>query len=1062
MQRSPVEEELYQATEAEAFNSKERGFESSIVNDLVAAGWLHDPALDRSKDGWDVERALHRGDVLAWLASQFPEELEKAVPATLEGTVRDAATGKLLDRLSKLLERKPTLTARTKQVRGGLLGVLRNGFTCNMRGRPKADFKRMVQFFPENPLYTEITERAQQNRLRVMRQVRFDTTSNDTLDLVLLVNGIPVVTMELKTDNTQTVQDAIKQYRRDRKPGSNRTLLAPGRALVHFAVSNQQVFMTTVLAGEKTVFLPFNRGTADHHAGNPANSDGSDTAYLWKQVFQPELFLRILRDYALWEPARKGNAGRLIFPRYHQLRATERVMNDMVARGAGGRYLIQHSAGSGKTKTIAWLAHRANRAFAADGSLLFNSVIVVTDRTALDDNIKEGLDLLRASEGMVVAVDNELGSKSKKLEKALTEGGHIISCTIQTFPALARLMDTRPDLAGRTYCVIIDEAHSSQHGEAAKKLRETLVDVDLDAIDDEDLSADDMLLAVDSAVANSANLSFVALTATPKAKTLAAYGLPDPDDPANPDKRVPFDVYSMSQAIEEGFILDVLANYSTYAMFARIRDELGRTEVVDESEAVSDMVRFVRLHPTSIAQKVQIVVEHFRRNVMHELDGTAKAMVVTANRRAALTWSLEMNKYITDRGYDDMSTLVAFSGSLDLDGEQVTEYSLNGVKDTATHFRENEQSKVLIVANKFQTGFDEPRLCAMYVDRKLSGVMAVQTLSRLNRTFPGKPDPMVVDFINSPEAIVAAFEPYYREAGIDADIPADALDDLGEELDAAEFYTANELDALAEAFVDKAPAERLQALISPIRLRWNAHMRDARMHHDKDAYADGKAFRTNCAKYANAWEFLSQIVDYQDPELHKRAIVAGLLEKNLHLDRQDDDEDFTTGLDLVGVVVEPTTVEEDLELGTGEIDGALELPGFDGRPVAENSPVKTAFDEAVDKVNEILAQAGVEVSDEAKQSPLRAMYGQLVIDPLLQDMAAENDTDQLAASQAFRQKGTSALLSAARESEDVYRAISADADNITKVLGGLAAMMVAASREGHSLEAGPDPEQHTD
>ncbi|MDN6499490.1 MAG: DEAD/DEAH box helicase family protein, partial [Yaniella sp.] len=925
---------------------------------------------------------------------------------------------------------------------------LRGGFSHSQRGQMKATFGPLVAFYPENPLYTNAIEDAQKNRLRVLRQVPFDTTGTDTLDLVLTVNGIPVVTMELKTDNTQAVRDAVKQYKVDRKPTKNRPLLKPGRALVHFAVSNQDVQMTTVLAGLDTFFLPFNQGN-DGHAGNPSNPHGSDTSYLWEEVFESELFLRILRDYALWEPSSKGNKGRLIFPRYHQLRAAEKVIDDIATRGAGGRYLIQHSAGSGKTKTIAWLAHRAGRVIDDAGTPVFDSVIVVTDRTVLDDNIKEGLDLLRASEGLVVNVDNELGSKSKTLEAALTRGGHIISCTIQTFPALAKMMEKSPALAGRNYCVIMDEAHSSQHGEAATRLREILVDVDMP--DGEDISSDDVLLAMDKAVANSPNLSFIALTATPKAKTLAAYGMVDPN---NPDKRVAFDTYEMSQAIEEGFILDVLANYSTYEMFARIRDELGREDTVNFGEAVTDMVRFVRIHPTSIAQKVEVAVEHFRRNVMHHLSGTAKAMVVAPDRMSAATWSHKMNEYIAKRGYDDMTTLVAFSGALKYgdgdDAVEVTEASMNGVRDTARHFRENDDAKVLIVANKFQTGFDEPRLCAMYVDRKLSGVQAVQTLSRLNRVFPDKPKPMVIDFVNETSAILDSFKPYYRGAHIEDEIPANALADLGDTLDAAAFYTPEELDSLADAYIAREDAEALQGLVSPIRARWNDHMRDARLKLDKEAYEEGKSFRANLIKYAHAWEFLSQIVDFQDALLHKRAIVAGLLSKNLNLERQDDDDDYTVGIELVGVAVEPIADAIDLGLASEEINGELELPGFDGRPVGENSPVQAAFDEAVDQVNQLMAALGVEGSTEAAGSAIRASYGILVEDTAVQALARENDPSQVAGTDAFKNKGFGALVQAARESQEVFETITADPDNLERFLEVLAHMIVAAKDEQES------------
>lgn len=1026
-------------------STMEQAFEDAIVNHLSQSGWLTDTG---SNPGWDKARALFVPDVLHWLETQYPEEFGKAVPEGLTGVQREVYVAKLLDRLVEMLDKTPILNNRTKKVQHGLLGTLRGGFSHAQRGQMKATFGPLVAFYPENPLYTNAIEDAQKNRLRVLRQVPFDTKGTDTLDLVLTVNGIPVVTMELKTDNTQAVRDAVKQYKVDRKPTKNRPLLKPGRALVHFAVSNQNVQMTTVLAGLDTFFLPFNQGN-DGHAGNPSNPHGSDTSYLWEEVFEPELFLRILRDYALWEPSSKGNKGRLVFPRYHQLRAAEKVIDDIATRGAGGRYLIQHSAGSGKTKTIAWLAHRAGRVIDDAGTPVFDSVIVVTDRTVLDENIKEGLDLLRASEGLVVNVDNELGSKSKTLEAALTRGGHIISCTIQTFPALARMMEKSPALAGRNYCVIMDEAHSSQHGEAATRLREILVDVDMP--DGDDISSDDVLLAMDKAVANSPNLSFIALTATPKAKTLAAYGMVDPN---NPDKRVAFDTYEMSQAIEEGFILDVLANYSSYAMFARIRDELGREDTVDFGKAVTDMVRFVRMHPTSIAQKVEVTVEHFRRNVMHHLGGTAKAMVVTADRMSAATWSHKINEYIAKRGYDDMTTLVAFSGSLKYgdgdDAVEVTEASMNGVRDTALHFRENDDAKVLIVANKFQTGFDEPRLCAMYVDRKLSGVQAVQTLSRLNRVFPDKPKPMVVDFANETSAILESFKPYYRGAHIEDEIPANALADLGDTLDAAAFYTPEELDKLADAYIAREDSETLQSLVSPIRGRWNSHMRDARLKQDKEAYEEGKSFRANLIKYTHAWEFLSQIVDFQDALLHKRAIVAGLLSKNLNLERQDDDDDYTTGIELVGVAVEPTSDSADLGLASQEISGKLDLPGFDGRPVGENSPVQAAFDEAVDQVNQLMAALGIEGSTEAAGAAIRASYGILVEDEAVQALAKENDASQVAGTNLFKTKGLGAIVTAARKSEEVYEAVTAAPDNLEKFLQVLAHMIVAAKDEQES------------
>jgi len=1023
-------------------STMEKAFEDSIVNYLAEHGWLTDTG---SSEGWDKQRALYTPDVLHWLSTEYPDEYAKAIPESATGIQRSADEAKLLDRLVEMLGKKPLPDAETKKVKHGLLGTLRNGFSHAQRGRLNANFGPMVAFYPENPLYTGAVKQAKRNRLRVLRQVPFDTKGTDTLDLVLTVNGIPVATLELKTDNTQAVCDAIKQYKEDRKPSKNRPLLKPGRALVHFAVSNQEVYMTTSLAGDATKFLPFNKGN-DGHAGNPPNPNGSDTAYLWQEVFDTELFLRILRDYALWEPPSKGYKGRLIFPRYHQLRATEKVVDDITEHGVGGRYLIQHSAGSGKTKTIAWLAHRTGRLVDHTGHPVFDSVIVVTDRTVLDENIKEGLDRLRSSKDLVVNVDNTHGPKSKKLEKALNEGGHIISCTIQTFPALAKMLEKSPALNGCTYCVIMDEAHSSQHGEAAAKLREILTDVDIPEGDD--ITSDDVLLAVDRAIATAPNLSFVAFTATPKAKTLGAYGTVDPEDP---DRLIAFDTYHMSQAIEEKFILDVLANYSTYDMFARIRDELVREDTVNFGEAVSDMVRFVRLHPTSIAQKVEVTVEHFRRNVMHHLNGTAKAMVVTADRMSAVTWSHKMNEYIVKRGYTDMTTLVAFSGSLTYgqgaEAEEVTEYSINGVPDTAAYFRYHDEAKVLIVANKYQTGFDEPRLCAMYIDRKLSGVQAVQTLSRLNRVLDDKPKPMVVDFVNEPIDILTAFRPYYRDAYIADDIPANALSDLGDKLDAAGFYTLDELNKLADAYIARADSETLQGLVSPIRGRWNAHMRAAKATHNEAAYNEGKAFRSDVAKYAHAWEFLSQIIDYQDALLHKRAIVAGLLAKNLNLERQDDHDDYTVGIELVGVSVEPHDLEQDLSLASIAPDGKLDLPGFDGRPVGTNSPVQAKFGEAVDTVNKLLSALGLNSSQEAASSAIRASYGKLMGDKDVQALARENDASQIARSEWFRTKSLNAILDAAQESRAVFDALIGHPENMDQILDSLAEMIAAAIAE---------------
>ena len=591
---------------------------------------------------------------------------------------------------------------------------------------------------------------------------------------------------------------------------------------------------------------------------------------------------------------------------------------------------------------------------AEDGQKTFDSVIVVTDRTALDTNVRQDMQMMEASMGLVVSVGENAGAKSPQLREAIEEGDHIITCTLQTFPHVLKLLEDEQDLAGRRWCVIADEAHSSQTGSSASALRELLTDVELD--EGEEYTADDLLELRQEAIAVAENMTFVALTATPKGKTLRLFGTETPDG-----HFLAFDTYPMGQAIEEGFILDVLGNYSTYQMWAEVRDELGRTEEVDESAAVTDMVRFVRLHPTSIAQKVEVVIEHFRRNVAHHLGGQARAMVVTSSRKAAVRWSEEMNHYIQSKGYDFRS-LVAFSDAVRVDegSEPVTEIQLNGVPDVERAFKDDEQDyRVIIVANKFQTGFNEPRLCAMYVDKQLSGVTTVQTLSRLNRIHENKPTPMVVDFVNDPEMIVKDFQRYYAGASINTDIDPNALHTLGEELDTSGFYTPEEMEQVAQSYMAGSDSEALRGAAAPIIRRWQVR-RDS----SKDGRDAARDFKSNAEKYRHAYEFLSQIVAYADAEVSKRAMLAAVLERNLHLSEYDDeDEDFITGLSLAGVAITQSDIEVDRSLSDGGTE-ALKVPTFDVTVGGEGTPMRAAFYDAVDKVNDFLSMAGVNVNSD--------------------------------------------------------------------------------------------------
>ena len=1019
--------------------TREKAHESAICKALAERGWTYEEG--KNDQGWDRRLALYPADVLQWLSTQYPEEYAKAVPADAPEATREVAQRKLLERVAEQLESRTRKDPQSGRTFGGLLGTLREGFKYAQVGARSASFGPMVAFPPANPLLEKVAERAQDNILRVIRQVHFDPKTNETIDLVLTVNGIPVVTMELKTDSTQSVAHARKQYREDRVPSPARRLLQPGRALVHFAVSNAEVYMTTALKGSDTFFLPFNRGV-DGGAGNPPIPGKSETSYLWEEVLERDMFLRILRDFAVWEPDAKPKrgtpGGKLIFPRYHQLRAVERVTRDVTRRGAGGRYLIEHSAGSGKTKTIAWLAHRLIRHVDKDGQKTFDSVIVVTDRTALDTNVRQDMQMMDASMGLVVSVSENAGAKSPQLRQAIEEGDHIITCTLQTFPHVLKLLENEQDLAGRRWCVIADEAHSSQTGSSASALRELLTDVELD--EGEEYTADDLLELRQEAIAVAENMTFVALTATPKGKTLRLFGTETPDG-----QFVAFDTYPMGQAIEEGFILDVLGNYSTYQMWAEVRDELGRTEEVDESAAVTDMVRFVRLHPTSIAQKVEVVIEHFRRNVAHHLGGQARAMVVTSSRKAAVRWSEEMNRYIQSNGYDFRS-LVAFSDAVRVDenSEPVTEVQLNGVSDVERAFKDDEQDyRVIIVANKFQTGFNEPRLCAMYVDKQLSGVTTVQTLSRLNRIHENKPTPMVVDFVNDPEMIIKDFKRYYEGAAIDTDIDPNALHTLGEELDTSGFYTPEEMEQVAQIYMDGTDSEALRGAAAPIIRRWQVR-RDS----GKDGHADAHNFKSNAEKYRHAYEFLSQIVAYADAEVSKRAMLAAVLERNLHLSEYDDeDEDFITGLSLAGVAITQNEIEVDRSLtdGGGE---ALKVPTFDVTVGGDATPLRAAFDEAVEKVNDIFSMAGVDVTSGETAQMIVAAWGTLSAQPEALKLGRTNNKDQLKRSKRFQGEATKAIFSGIAERQQRDALLSSDRDVLHGVIGALAELMAAAKEMG--------------
>ncbi|RLP57323.1 type I restriction endonuclease subunit R [Kocuria marina subsp. indica] len=1003
-------------------------FEHDICTGLEAGGWLYSGSGAPDPD-WDSALALHKADVLWWLQKRYADQFRKVIPDDWSGAQRQVAECQLLTRLAKVLDTKPVVDPATFKERNGLLGVLRSGFNYVAPGRPSATFGPMVEFPPENPLVVSSQEWFNDNRLRVIRQVRFNPETNSTIDLVLLVNGIPVITMELKTDHTQQAKDAVAQYRTDRMPTKKTPLLQPGRCLVHFVVSNQQVLMTTALKGAETRFIPFDKGN-NGHAGNSPSATGSPTDYLWREVLAKAGLVKILNSFAMRE-----TNGALVFPRYHQLRAVENIVADVKRKSAGGRYLVAHSAGSGKTKTIAWLAHRLGRLFDAQGDKVFDSVIIVSDRRVLDDQLRRAVNLLGASAGYVVGITDKAGAKSAQLRDALTEGDHIVTVTLQSFPEALKIINDSSDLRSRRWCVIADEAHSSQSGDAATSLRRLLAaQVEPDQ-DDDLLTSDDLLLASDSAVATANNMTFVALTATPKHRTLQLFGTKDHNG-----KYWAFDTYTMAQAIEEGFILDVLRRYSTYDMFAQVRDNMTGTDTdiqVDESKAISEIARFVRLHEVAIAQKVEIVIEHFRANVAGSLDGRAKAMVVTSSREQAVRWSLAMNDYLSKRGYHDMKAFVAFSGSITVDEQEYTEPSMNGVseKGLPRHFREDEEARVLIVADKYQTGYDEPLLCAMYVDKRLSGIAAVQTLSRLNRTAPDKPLPIVLDFVNDPAMIQRSFAEYYTDAYISQETDPNALYALADRLDLAGYYTEQQMRDISETYLTASDGEGLQPVLAQVVTKWKVALDNAKLKADRDKVL---AFRSDARAYRHAWDFLSQIVDYQDPNLHRRAILAGLLIRNLHVDALIETID-TSSVELTGLATVATEVDADHAIDEIEAH-ELKTPIYDGERAlgVGGTPEQVALAEAVDKVNELFGASGLDLSADSGDVWTKSVWGVLAQDVEVSAMGEENSADQLRASPKFKDKINDAIVQAMSDSQNMGEAAMTNTELNDQVVAAFA------------------------
>ena len=821
----------------------EKAFETAIGEYLIAAGGYEkgDP------NKFDRDRALFPQDILSFVRDTQPKEW-----AYLEKLQKDKAEETLLDDLCRALDSPYE----------GCLSVLRHGFKCFGK------LFRVAYFAPASGLNPDTQKVYDANRLTITRQLRYSNQHGNTLDVVLSLNGIPIATVELKNPMTgQTWRNAVSQYKNDRDP-KDLIFNFKKRALVHFAVDTDEVYMTTCLSGKNTYFLPFNKGF-NFGAGNPDNPDGYKTSYLWEEVLERHSFLDILARFIHLQIEKKKVGGKtvkrekMIFPRYHQLDCVRKMIRAAREEGTGNNYLIQHSAGSGKSNSIAWLAHRLASLYDEKDEKVFDSVIVVTDRIVLDQQLQNTIYQFEHKEGVVKKIDKD----STQLAHALATGVPIIVTTLQKFPFVTEKIGKLPK---RKYAVIIDEAHSSQGGETAAELKGVLggaaIKEEVQKIAEEEGLPDyeEEILRTMAKRGRQPNISFFAFTATPKYKTLEVFGRPGADG-----KPEPFHIYSMRQAIQENFILDVLEHYITYKTYYRLVKAIENDPKVDKRKAARALARFMSLHPHNIAQKTEVMIEHFRHFTMHKIGGRAKAMVVTSSRLHAVKYKKAFDKYIAEKGYKGIKTLVAFSGTVtdpDVPDMEYTEVSMNnGIREKELPERfATDGYQVLIVAEKYQTGFDQPLLHTMYVDKRLSGIQAVQTLSRLNRTHPGKEDTFVLDFVNEPEEILAAFQPYYKRTLVGERADPKQLYELQAKLDAYQVYYKSEIEEFCKVFYKSKTKQtasdhaRMNACIDPAVSRYNYLDEETRQE-----------FRKTLVAYKNLYAFLSQIIPFQDSDLEK-------------------------------------------------------------------------------------------------------------------------------------------------------------------------------------------------
>jgi type I restriction enzyme R subunit len=960
--------------------TKEVAFEDAIVEALVAHGGYtrgvptnYDPAV-----------ALDSAELMTFLGATQADELEELVRRN--GGDPNVTQRRFVERLAKQIDER------------GTIDVLRHGLD------DLGVHLRLAYFRPASGLNPDLERKYAANRPTVTRQLHYAPEHANALDLVLFVNGLPVATAELKNPLTnQTVEHAMAQYRTDRDP---RDALLGRRAVVHFAVDPDLVMMTTELERGATRFLPFNRGSDPGGtacgAGNPANPDGYATSYLWERVWERHAWLDVLSRFVHVEqpePGTRRKAGlrgaTLIFPRFHQWDAVRALEAHARGNGAGRNYLVQHSAGSGKSNTIAWLAHRLASLHDAADTKVFDKVVVVTDRKVLDRQLQDTVYQFEHAHGVVKKVEES----SKELAEALRSAeAKIVVTTLQKFPFVVDEVAALPE---RRYAVVVDEAHSSQTGETAQEMKKALGGVVASVPEGEEGSIDprDALEAFVEASGKARgphdNLSMFAFTATPKGKTLELFG-----EPLDVDGRHrPFHLYSMRQAIEEGFIMDVLEHYTTYETYFRLARAGEDDPEVPVREASKAIARYVTLHPSVVEQKAAIVVEHFRRSTRPRIGGRAKAMVVCRSRLSAVRFKLAIDAYVREHGYGDVGTLVAFSGTVSDGGVDYTEPNMNGFPEsqTAAGFGEDDHG-ILVVAEKFQTGFDQPLLHTMFVDKKLEGVNAVQTLSRLNRIHPDKEDTFVLDFVNEAEQIGRAFAPYY-EASMAVPTDPNELYDAWRDLDRFGVVRPEDVDAFAAVFFlrgDGAAQSKLYALLDVARERFGELGEE-----------DQEEFRTRLKRFVARYGFVSQVLPMADTAMEKRYAYCRLLQRRLP-------SEPSGSMDL-GDQVQMTH----LRVGkTGEHDLSLREGAGVLRAFGEGEP--GGYEELMEPLSELIGRLnerfGSDLSD-ADRLHLEGIGLDMAADPEVQRQAAANTRENFGIE--FDKRFTGAVAARINQAEEL-------------------------------------------